>query len=195
MRIVAAVMVLALVTVLAAGCGEDPTENAITTDELKRRRSELAAKRKANEKTKQKVAKQAPAATPEQGKSNLKDAFASGGDEYFYDPRDKRDPFRSFLFAAQDEEEKVDAGPLADYELSQLSVVAIVWDANSPRALVSDPRGRTHILGEGSAVGKNQGRVIHIGDNLVLVKETYVDYAGEESTNDVELRIRSSQGG
>jgi len=48
---------------------------------------------------------------------------------------------------------------------------------------------------KGSRVGKNSGRVIHIGDNLVLVKETYVDFAGEQSTKDVEMRIRRRQGG
>jgi hypothetical protein len=37
--------------------------------------------------------------------------------------------------------------------------------------------------------------VIHIGDNLVLVKETYENLAGEQTTKDVELRIRLSQGG
>ena len=35
----------------------------------------------------------------------------------------------------------------------------------------------------------------HIGDNLVLVKETYENFAGEQTTKDVELRIRLSQGG
>ena len=48
---------------------------------------------------------------------------------------------------------------------------------------------------EGSAIGKNNGQVIHIGDNLVLVKETYENFAGEQTTKDVELRIRLSQGG
>ena len=44
-------------------------------------------------------------------------------------------------------------------------------------------------------MGKNEGRVVHIGDNLVLVKETYEDFEGERTTKDVELRIRGSQGG
>ena len=81
------------------------------------------------------------------------------------------------------------------YELEQLAVVALVWDTSNPRALVADPRGETHVVREGTPIGKNDGLVIHIGDNMVLVKETYVDFAGEMTTNDVELRIRNSQGG
>ena len=79
--------------------------------------------------------------------------------------------------------------------LEQLAVVALVWDGQRARAMVADPSGTTYTIGVGSRMGKNAGRVIHIGDNLVLVKETYVDYAGEESTKDVELRIRRSEGG
>ena len=73
--------------------------------------------------------------------------------------------------------------------------MAVVWETDRPRAMVQDPGGGSYIIREGSKVGKNDGMVIHIGDNLVLVKETYVDYAGEESPKDVELRIRRSQGG
>jgi len=71
----------------------------------------------------------------------------------------------------------------------------VVWDTRRPRALVADPSGRAFVVHEGSQIGKNAGRVIHIGDNLVLVKETYVDYEGNQSTKDVEMRIRRSQGG
>lgn len=122
-------------------------------------------------------------------------AYASGEQDYFYDPRNKRDPFRSFRFMEDEDEEAQDFGPLADFELAQLELSAVVWDANNPRALILDPGGRSYIIREGSLIGKNQGQVIHIGDNLVLVKETYENLAGEKTTKDVELRIRLSQGG
>ena len=51
------------------------------------------------------------------------------------------------------------------------------------------------IIAEGTKVGKNAGRVLRIGDNAVVVKETYVDYRGKETTRDVEMRIRMSEGG
>ena len=91
--------------------------------------------------------------------------------------------------------EEKDFGPLGDFELGQLEISAVIWDAGNPRALILDPGGRSYIVQEGSAIGKNNGQVIHIGDNLILVKETYENFAGERTTKDVELRIRLSAGG
>lgn len=121
-------------------------------------------------------------------------AYAAADRDYFYDPRNKRDPFRSIRYMNANKEEK-DFGPLGDFELSQLEISAVIWDAGNPRALILDPGGRSYIVQEGSAIGKNNGQVIHIGDNLILVEETYENFAGERTTKDVELRIRLSQGG
>jgi Tfp pilus assembly protein PilP len=120
---------------------------------------------------------------------------ALAAQDYFYDPREKRDPFRSFRFADDVGPDTKEFGPLGDFELGQLELSAVIWDANNPRALILDPGGRSYIVREGSQIGKNSGQVIHIGDNLVLVKETYENLAGERTTKDVELRIRLSQGG
>ena len=128
--------------------------------------------------------------------SNEDDAdHALAGQDYFYDPRGKRDPFRSFRFVDNEGPDITEFGPLGDFELGQLELSAVIWDANNPRALILDPGGRSYIVREGSQIGKNSGQVIHIGDNLVLVKETYENLAGERTTKDVELRIRLSQGG
>ena len=70
------------------------------------------------------------------------------------------------------------------------SVVVEIWEQQYAVTQLC-----SYIVEEGTRVGKNDGRVIHIGDNLVLVKETYEDFAGERTTKDVELRIRGSQGG
>ncbi len=105
----------------------------------------------------------------------------------------KRDPFRSFRF--KEAEPVVSVGPLADFDLSQLSIVGLVWNTTNPRALVSDPGGRSFVLEEGSHIGKNHGRVIRIDHDLILVQEEFVDFEGVVSTKDVEMRIRKSQGG
>lgn len=114
--------------------------------------------------------------------------------QFLYDAVGRRDPFEPYRAVEQAVDEP-GGGPLEQFELEQLSVVALVWSGPVAKAMVSDPSGSTYTVGVGSRVGKNDGRVIHIGDNLVLVKETYVDYAGNESTKDVQLNLRSSQGG
>ena len=57
------------------------------------------------------------------------------------------------------------------------------------------PPGRGYVVQEGTAMGKNEGRVITINDNLVLVRETYVDYVGDKTTKDIPMRIRQGREG
>ena len=166
-----------------AGCGGEEPSSAPTTSDYAKERDQLAARKAKGEK-------------PGKARKGSGTSYAAGGRDYFYDPTDKRDPFRSFQF--DDEAKKTDQkafGPLADFELGQLELSAVIWDHNNPRALILDPGGRSYIVREGSQIGKNNGEVIHIGDNVVLVKETYENFAGERTTKDVELRIRLSQGG
>lgn len=187
----AIVLFLALsLVVMTIGCGAEENVGAPTAADFVKDREALAAVTS----TKPKVApvQVADAAELADGEAM---GYASVERDYFYDPRGKRDPFRSFRFVDDEGSRSKEFGPLGDFELAQLELSAVIWDANNPRALILDPGGRAYIVREGSQIGKNSGQVIHIGDNLVLVKETYKNLAGERTTRDVELRIRLSQGG
>ena len=109
--------------------------------------------------------------------------------EYHYDPTGKPDPFRSFVKELARLQTAATATPLERFDLSQLSVSAVIWGNESPRALVNDPSGKGYIVAEGTPVGKNDGRIIAISDGRVVVKETYVDFEGQATTKDVELRL------
>jgi type IV pilus assembly protein PilP len=178
--------------VLATGCSEGESANAPTAAEFTKEREALASRKGEPGPA---AAKGAPKKPARKAKGEGGTSYAAGGRDYFYDPTGKRDPFRSFQFDDENQEDKKTLGPLADFELGQLELSAVIWDASNPRALILDPGGRSYIVREGSQIGKNNGQVIHIGDNLVLVKETYENFAGERTTKDVELRIRLSQGG
>jgi type IV pilus assembly protein PilP len=189
-----ALLVAMTLVVSTAGCGQEETVGAPSVAEFEAERQALAnrkkpGKNKANNKT-GKAGKNANKTARIAGAAG----YASGDQDYFYDARGKRDPFRSIRFDDDDQEQK-SFGPLGDFELGQLELSAVIWDATNPRALILDPGGRSYIVSEGASIGKNNGQVIHIGDNLVLVKETYEDFAGERTTKDVEMRIRLSQGG
>ena len=114
---------------------------------------------------------------------------------FSYSAEGRRDPFRSMLYEIQEVENRRTRAPLEQFELGQIVLMGVVWEAEEPRALVTDPEGRSFVIRSGSRIGKNEGRVTHIDDNLVRVKETYMNYAGEQTRKDVELRIRRSQGG
>ena len=114
--------------------------------------------------------------------------------EYRYDPTGKPDPFRSFVKVVDVIEDGVTT-PLERFDLTQLEVTAIIWSSDRPRALIRDPAGKGYVVQTGTPIGKNKGRVISIEDNLVLVKETYVDFRDRATTKEVELRLYESQGG
>lgn len=190
-----AVAGLGLAVVLALiGCQQQTAEGPSIQD-YKAQRERLAAqikKRQSQPNQGAEAAKGVPVKEAEPAQASFA-AIASG---YSYDPAGKRDPFRAYHWQRQERlTQEATRGPLEQFDLGQLSVIAVVWETDNARALIQDPSGRAYIVSEGTPVGKNQGRVIHIDDNLVLVKETYLNYEGEETTKDVELRIRRSQGG
>jgi type IV pilus assembly protein PilP len=176
---------VALVLV-AAGC--DRRETGTSVSDYKQKRAAAVAK------TKERRAKLAEA-TPKARAEAEHGGFGAIGGSYGYDAAGKRDPFRSFILDRLSEEGRQAKGPLEEYDLSQLAVVGVVWDAKRPRALVEDPSGRGYVVQEGTAMGKNEGRVITINDNLVLVRETYVDYVGDKTTKDIPMRIRQGREG
>jgi type IV pilus assembly protein PilP len=141
------------------------------------------------------MAKAAPQKAP--APPPIAPAMAEGTDEdnYRYDPTGKPDPFRSFVKVFLTRQQESPATPLERFDLSQLRVTAVIWGTDKPRALVNDPSGKGYIIGVGSPIGKNNGRVVGINDNLVLVKETYVDFRGQASTKDIQMRLHPSQGG
>lgn len=193
MRALRVACVLALL--VAIGCEEAST--GPTTTELKDKRADLKEKAAARKQQGRKPVVQAKAAKPPKaGAAMLSGGFALLETDYEYDPTGKRDPFRSFKWDRPDRIRDEDlTGPLEQFDLTQLSLVAVVWKTGNARALIQDPSGGSYIVAQGARMGKNEGIVTAIDDNLVRVKETYVDFLGRETTKDIELRMRGSEGG
>ena len=180
LRISGVILALALAAGLT-GCGDESDTSAAALSKVVRKAPSPAAPPAPEKETPADVAS---AATTDETEEAVNTYVAEG----------KRDPFRSFRFK-QPERPEAPAGPLADFDLAQLVVLGVVWNTKNPRALVSDPEGRSFVLRRGSPIGKNNGRVIRIDDDLILVQEKFVDFEGTESTKDVEMHIRKSQGG
>jgi len=129
------------------------------------------------------------------GKPSGQSTFGENGGDFVYDPVGKRDPFRSFILEGVREVDPTAKGPLEQFDLSQLTVAGVIWEGKRRRALVNDPSGQGYIVREGDRIGKNEGRVIEIGDSRMLVREAYVDFHGDKTMKEIEMRIRQSQGG
>jgi len=182
---------LAIALLALAGCQESDPVGPSTAD------FQAARKQMAEKVARQKSAPKPPVAVAAADSKPADAGFGAVDTAYSYDPKGKRDPFRSFEW----EQLKLEMmagdsrGPLEHFDVTQLSVVGVVWKNDNARALIQDPSGMTYIVAEGARVGKNEGRVTAIADNLVVVKETYVDAVGEETTKDIEMRIRVTEGG
>ena len=182
--------ILTLIAFLVlAGCDDAP--RGPTTEDFSRERKALMAKVTAKKKSAAKPGTPAAPAEP------MEPAYGSFGGGYTYDRTGLRDPFRSFEWEERSRLalDIAERGPLEQFDVNQLSLLAVVWNTGSARALVQDPAGNSYIVGQGARIGKNEGRVIDIDDNLIVVKETYVDFLGQETTKDIEMRIRRSEGG
>jgi type IV pilus assembly protein PilP len=183
---------LAAAAWLAVGC-EKPGTNAPTVQDYEQKRAELL---------KQKAQGGGAVVAKRSNAPQAAEAAADGsglitsGQSYAYDAVGKRDPFRSFVLDEASRRANHERGPLEQFDLSQLTLVAVVWGTERPRALVTDPSGRGYVVQEGTPIGKNEGQVIRITDNTMLVRETYVDYLGAATSKEIELRVRSkAQGG
>ena len=180
---------LAVLALLAlVGCDQAP-DNAPSVQEYEQRRAAAAAGN-------------APTRVTQTRSLTQESAAPAGPDgttqsaEYRYIAEGKRDPFRSFVLDQSNRVAEEERGPLEQFDVSQLTVVAVVWGTGRARALVEDPSGRGYIIQEGTPIGKNDGYVVRISDNSVLVEETYVDFSGEKTNNEIEIRVRTmTQGG
>jgi Tfp pilus assembly protein PilP len=186
----------AIALLLLVGCESE--KNQPTAADFEQERAKLMARveeRKAN-KTSGAIQAPAPAevVTVAATDDPIENSFAGGGGGFEYDSAGKTDPFRSFEWERLEITDPR-GGPLEQFDVSQLSVVAVIWKTGNAKALIQDPSGQGYIVGMGTAVGKNEGLVTSIDDNLVVVKETYEDFLGNVTKKDIEMRIRASEGG
>jgi type IV pilus assembly protein PilP len=199
-RIAAIATSIALLALI--GCQEEI--NQPTSAEFQEERAELNARVEARKA--KKASGQAPAAAPVVPSPKIAavpkatpaddNSAGNGSGVVVYDKTNLRDPFRSFEWERKElASEDTQGGPLEQFDVSQLSLVAVVWKTGSARALVEDPAGQSYIIAKGTRVGKNDGMVTEIDDNLVVVNETYEDYLGNVTKKDIEMRIRRSEGG
>lgn len=180
----------ALAACLLAGCSEERPLGP-TTEQFNKERQALVSKLEKGKGKRKGAAKKGDAT------ASVGSGFSATGAEFVYDPVGRRDPFRSYEWEHMKREfaDSQQSGPLEQYDLTQLALVGVVWDVGRARALVRDPSGMSYVVATGARMGKNEGLVTRIDDNLVVVRERYVDLFGNESSQDVELRIRASDGG
>jgi type IV pilus assembly protein PilP len=162
------VCLMVLVFTIVAGCGDKK-------------------KRKAPPKKKEKVVQVAVEDALEAAKEK-KAEFA-----YVYSPVGKRDPFRSKYKVLATSDKKRPGSILTRYEIQQLKLSAIISGTSRPMAQVELPDGKGVLLKIGTPVGKNNGKVVRIKHDEVIVAEEYRDARNRKMTNYVRMKIEQKK--
>jgi type IV pilus assembly protein PilP len=110
-----------------------------------------------------------------------------------YDPTGKRDPFRP-----PRTNQTTLAGeartPLQRYDIGQLRLVAVIYDAQQPRAVVEDDAGLGYIVRVGTPIGANGGAVKTIERGKVRVEEESIDFYGDRQASEVIMELATDEG-
>ncbi len=121
--------------------------------------------------------------------------------EYSYDATGIPDPFipliadtapvKTAVPRQRDQSEPLT--PLQKYDLGELSLVAIISAEKKSRALLEDSSGFGFIVTEGTAVGKNDGIIKKITNNLVIIEEQIYNSSGELEPKIATLTIKHKE--
>jgi len=108
---------------------------------------------------------------------------------YTYDPTGKPDPFKPLVFRPEIAHHLT---PLQRFEVTQLTLVGILWNDKIAKAVVQDPSGKGYILTKGTLVGTKGGYVKEILKNKVIIEERAKDLMGQVKVTEFELALRKS---
>lgn len=115
---------------------------------------------------------------------------------FVYSGEGRRDPFVPLSQIRQpmpgvDEEPET---PLQSYDIAQFRLVGVIVGKGQPKAMVVSPDGKSYVLAKGVKIGKNNGVVVDITSDAILVKETYYDFSGNVIDNIQEIAVPRREG-
>ena len=116
--------------------------------------------------------------------------------EYVYNPAGKRDPFKTFLESVTEKKERAAAPvtPLESYDLNTLRLVGIMMLPGKNVAIIEDPTGKGYHVKVGTHMGLNDGVVVEILNDKVVVEEKYLDETAQTKTRKVSVKIPKEEG-
>ncbi|MDO8445235.1 MAG: pilus assembly protein PilP [Deltaproteobacteria bacterium] len=117
-------------------------------------------------------------------------------EEYAYDAAGKRDPFKPFIeLEKKGAPAKVPLSPLQAYDVNELRLVGIILLPGKRVAMIEDPAGKGYNVTVGVLIGKNDGKVVEILKDEVIVEEKLVDETGQPKTRKVSITIPKEKEG
>jgi len=150
-----------------------------------------------NDRPAKKVKKVAPKVVAQKIKANVVDEPQDEPLEeiYSYVAEGRRDPFASLLKIREPLNDQAEPEtPLQRFGLKELRLIAIVLGQSEPRAMVVAPDKKAYTLIAGVKLGRNNGHVVEITENKVVVEERYRDFSGALRTELKEIALPQGEG-
>ncbi len=111
---------------------------------------------------------------------------------YTYDAKDRRDPFLSLItITTKKPSKRKGANPFESYDVNQITLLAIAWDAQKYYALIMLPDRKSYTITEGMKLGLFGGKVEKITEDKVVIREYIQDYKGDLKQKDSILKLRT----
>jgi type IV pilus assembly protein PilP len=127
------------------------------------------------------------------------DAQEGAADVYRYHPEEKPDPFKPFVTIVTEEKEgeekkvSVPRSPLEKFVVGEFRLTGILWTGTKKIAIVRSPDGKRHLLQRGTAIGINEGKVIEIRHDGVVILEKVKDFAGNTKEERIILALQKNR--
>ena len=124
--------------------------------------------------------------------TNAVSGSAQMGGAYEYTGLDRRDPFAPLVSKREAGRDK-GVTPLESYDITEMKIIAVLWDKNKYFAVVSLPDGKSYNVTAGAKVGTHGGVISRITKDTVVIRERIRDASGVMSPRDTVLRLRGEE--
>ncbi len=115
---------------------------------------------------------------------------------YVYDPTGRRDPFEAIgqVSLPVRHVEAQPLTPLQKFDLDQFKLIGIIMGKGDSVAMVVAPDKKSYVLKKGVKIGRNEGVVVDVVKDAVLIKESYVDMTGNEQNTIQKIQLPEQEG-
>jgi len=111
---------------------------------------------------------------------------------YEYTGLDRRDPFAP-LVSRRDGGREKGISPLESYDVTEMKIIAILWEKKKHFAVISLPDGKSYNVMDGAKVGSHGGVITKITKDTVVIRERIRDASGGMSARETVLRLRGEE--
>ncbi len=119
-----------------------------------------------------------------------------GTEAYNYNPAGKLDPFKPFIVTVKEKAvSKSPLSPLQKIGIDQFKLVGIARSGKKRFAIVEDSKGKRHhyTIYRSTPIGLNEGRVINILDDQVIIEERIKTPSGEVKIKPIIWKLHAEE--